>query len=242
MSNKSKAVLRKSGKASFDPKNFLAKVGGGKTILKCEKDEIVFLQGDVSDAIFYIQKGKIRLTVVSERGKEAVVGLLGVGHFFGENCLNGHPLRTTTATAIEECLVTRIAKAAMIATLHDQPNFSELFMADLLSRNSRIEEDLIDQLFNSSEKRLARALLLLANFGKEDGPAPIVGGKVSQETLAKMIGTTRSRVSHFMNKFRELGYIKYNGDLEIRNSLLNVVLYDKPEIRQERSSLGGEVR
>ena len=240
MSNKSKAVLRKSDKASFNPKNFLAKVGGGKTVLKCEKDEIVFLQGDVADAIFYIQKGKIKLTVVSERGKEAVVGLLGAGHFFGENCLNGHPLRITTATAIEECLITRIAKAAMIATLHDQPNFSELFMADLLSRNSRIEEDLIDQLFNSSEKRLARALLLLANFGKESGPAPIVGN--SQKTLAKMIGTTRSRVSHFMNKFRELGYIKYNGDLAIHNSLLNVVLYDKPEIRQERSSLGGEDR
>jgi CRP/FNR family transcriptional regulator, cyclic AMP receptor protein len=239
--NKSKAVFRKSGKASFDPKNFLAKVGGGKTALKCEKDEIVFLQGDVADAIFYIQKGKIKLTVVSDRGKEAVVGLLGAGHFFGESCLNGHPLRITTATAIEECLVTRIAKEAMIATLHDQPNFSELFMADLLSRNSRIEEDLIDQLFNSSEKRLARALLLLANFGKENGPAPIVG-KFSQELLAEMIGTTRSRVSHFMNKFRQLGYIKYNGNLEIHNSLLNVVLYDKPEIRQERGSLGGEGR
>ena len=236
-----KAVLRKSGRASFDPKNFLAKVGGGKTILKCEKDEIVFLQGDVADAIFYIQKGKIKLTVVSDRGKEAVVGLLGAGHFFGESCLNGHPLRITTATAIEECLITRIAKEAMIATLRDQPNFSELFMADLLSRNSRIEEDLIDQLFNSSEKRLARALLLLANFGKESAPAPIVG-KFSQELLAEMIGTTRSRVSHFMNKFRQLGYIKYNGNLEIHNSLLNVVLYDKPEIRQERSSLGGEGR
>jgi len=197
VSNQSKAVLRKSGKASFDSKNFLAKVGGGKTLLKCQKDDVVFSQGDVSDAIYYIQKGKIRLTVVSERGKEAVVGFLGVGHFFGENCLNGHPLRITTATAIDECLITRIAKAAMIATLRDQPRFSELFIADLLSRNNRIEEDLIDQLFNSSEKRLARALLLLANFGKEGAPAPIVG-KFSQETLAKLIGTTRSRVSHFM--------------------------------------------
>ena len=230
-----------SGKASFDPKNFLAKVGGGKTILKYHRDETVFSQGDISDAIFYIQKGKIQLTVVSERGKEAVLGLIGVGHFFGENCLNGHPLRITTATAIEECLITRIAKAAMIATLRGEPKFSELFMADLLSRNSRIEEDLIDQLFNSSEKRLARALLLLANFGKEAGPSPIVG-KFSQETLAKMIGTTRSRVSHFMNKFRELGYIKYNGNLEIHSSLLNVVLYDRPETRQERSSLAGEGR
>jgi CRP/FNR family cyclic AMP-dependent transcriptional regulator len=190
--------LRGRRKASFDPKNFLAKMGAGKTILNCQKDEIVFSQGDVSDAIFYIEKGKIKLTVVSERGKEAVVGLLGAGHFFGENCLNSHPLRTTTATAIDECLIMRIAKAAMIATLRDQPRFSELLMADLLSRNSRIEEDLIDQLFNSSEKRLARVLLLLANFGKEGVPAPIVG-KFSQETLAKMIGTTRSRVSHFMN-------------------------------------------
>ena len=170
MSRKSKAVLRKSDRASFDPKNFLAKVGEGKTISKYQKDQIVFSQGDVADAIFYIQKGKIKLTVVSERGKEAVVGLLGAGHFFGESCLNGHPLRITTATAIEECLITRIAKEAMIATMHDQPKFSELFMADLLSRNSRIEEDLIDQLFNSSEKRLARVLLLLANFGKEDAP------------------------------------------------------------------------
>jgi CRP-like cAMP-binding protein len=241
VSKKSKAVLRKNGKASFNPKNFLAKVGGGKTMLTCQKDEIVFSQGDVSDAIFYIQKGQIKLTVVSERGKEAVVGLIGVGHFFGENCLNGHPLRITTATAIDECLITRIAKAAMIAALHDQPKFSELFMVDLLSRNGRIEEDLIDQLFNSSEKRLARTLLLLANFGKEGAPSPVVP-KFGQETLAKMIGTTRSRVSHFMNKFRELGYIKYNGDLEIHNSLLNVVLYDKPEIRRERSSLGGEGR
>jgi CRP/FNR family transcriptional regulator, cyclic AMP receptor protein len=241
VSNKSKAVSRKSASVSFDPKSFLAKVGGGKTILKCHKDEIVFSQGDVSDAIFYIQKGKIKLTVISERGKEAVVGLIGAGHFFGENCLNGHPLRITTATAFDECLITRIAKAAMIASLRDQPKFSELFIADLVSRNGRIEEDLIDQLFNSSEKRLARALLLLASFGQEGGPAPIVG-KFSQEILAKMIGTTRSRVGHFMNKFRKLGYIKYNGGLEIHNSLLNVVLYDKPEIRQKRSSLGGEGR
>jgi CRP-like cAMP-binding protein len=213
----------------FDPHAFLAVVGDGKTISKYQKGQIIFSQGDVGDAVFYLQKGKIKLTVVSERGKEAVVGLLGQGHFFGEGCLNGHPLRVTTAIAIEACLVTRIAKAAMIATMHDEPQFSELFMADLLSRNSRIEEDLIDQLFNSSEKRLARALLLLANFGKEDAPEPIVG-KFSQEVLAEMIGTTRSRVSHFMNKFRKLGYIKYNGKLEIHNSLLNVVLYDKPKI------------
>lgn len=225
MSNKSKAVLRKSGKASFDNKNFLAKVGGGKTILKCHKDEIVFSQGDVSDAIFYIQKGKIKLTVISERGKEAVVGLIGAGHFFGENCLNGHPLRITTATAFDECLITRIAKAAMIASLRDQPKFSELFIADLVSRNGRIEEDLIDQLFNSSEKRLARTLLSLANFGKDDAPQPVTA-KISQETLADIIGTTRPRVSFFMNRFRKLGFIDYNGDLKINSSLLSVVLRD----------------
>jgi CRP/FNR family transcriptional regulator, cyclic AMP receptor protein len=227
----------KKKKAAFDPNVFLAIVGDGKSISKYQKDEIVFSQGDVGDAVFYIQKGKIKLTVVSERGKEAVVGILGPDHFFGEGCMNGHPLRVTTATAIDQSVITRIPKAAMIATLHDEPKFSELFMADLLSRNSRIEEDLIDQLFNSSEKRLARVLLFLANFGKDATVEPIIG-KFSQETLAEMIGTTRSRVSFFMNKFRKLGYIKYNGKLEIRNSLLNVVLYDKPEIRKHDASEG----
>jgi CRP-like cAMP-binding protein len=227
---KSRAGLRARGLAAFDPKNFLAKVGEGKAVSTYKRAQIVFSQGDVADAVFYILKGKIKLTVVSERGKEAVVGLLGPGHFFGEGCLNGHLLRVTSATTIDECLITRIAKPAMIAIMHDQPKFSELFMADLLNRNSRIEEDLIDQLFNSSEKRLARVLLLLANFGKDEAPEPIVG-KFSQEILAEMIGTTRSRVSHFMNKFRKLGYIKYNGKLEIHNSLLNVVLYDKPHIK-----------
>src|ERR1700741_5263735 len=188
-------------------------------------ERIVFRQGDPADAVFYIQKGKIKLTVVSERGKEAVVGILEPGHFFGEGCLNGHPLRVTTATAIEQSLITRIPKAEMIATLHDQPEFSELFIADLLSRNSRIEEDLIDQLFNSSEKRLARTLLLLAKFGKEATVEPIIG-KFSQETLAEMIGTTRSRVSFFMNKFRKLGYIEYNGKIKVNTSLLSVVLHD----------------
>jgi CRP/FNR family transcriptional regulator, cyclic AMP receptor protein len=220
-------------KTAFDPKMFLAKVGDGKTISQYQKDQIVFSQGDIADAVFYIQKGRIKLTVVSERGKEAVVGILEPKHFFGEGCPNGHPLRVTTATAIDQSLVTRINKAAMIATLHDQSEFSELFMADLLNRNSRIEEDLID----SSEKRLARVLLLLANFGKEATVEPIVG-KFSQETLAEMIGTTRSRVSFFMNKFRKLGYIEYNGKLEIRSSLLNVVLYDKPEIRKNDASDG----
>lgn len=215
--------------AAFDPKTFLAKVGEGKTISEYRKGEVVFSQGAVADAVFYIQKGEIKLTVISEQGKEAVVGILGSDHFFGEGCLNGHPLRTATATAIDECLITRISKAAMIAIMRDEPKFSELFMAHLLSRNSRIEEDLIDQLFNSSEKRLARLLLLLANYGKDAKPEPIIG-KFSQETLAEMIGTTRSRVSFFMNKFRKLGYIEYNGKLEIHNSLLNVVLFDKPAI------------
>ena len=210
--------------SSFSPK------WARESSIEISKGSDCFSQGDAADAVFYILKGKIKLTVVSERGKEAVVGILGTGHFFGEGCLNGHPLRVTTAIAIEECVITRIAKAAMIAAMHDEPKFSELFMADLLSRNSRIEEDLIDQLFNSSEKRLARVLLLLANFGKEGGPEPIVG-KFSQEILAEMVGTTRSRVSHFMNKFRKLGYIEYNGKLEIHNSLLNVVLYDKPQTK-----------
>ena len=223
---------RRSGeeRASFDPKKFLAKVGDGKAIAEYQKDQVVFAQGDVADAVFYLQKGRVKITVVSEQGKEAVIGIVQASHFFGEGCLNGHPLRITTATAIAGCLITRISKAAMIATMHDESEFSELFMAYLLSRNSRIEEDLIDQLFNSSEKRLARLLLLLANFGKEGKTEPVIGG-FSQETLAEMIGTTRSRVSFFMNKFRKLGYIDYNGKLEIHNSLLNVVLYDKPEVR-----------
>jgi CRP/FNR family transcriptional regulator, cyclic AMP receptor protein len=221
--------VRKRVKASFDPKEFLAKVGEGKTISKYRKDQIVFSQGQIADAVFYIQKGKVKLTVISEQGKEAVVAILGPGDFFGEGCLNGHPLRIATTRAMDESLITRLEKAAMIATLHKEPDFSELFMSYLLTRNSRIEEDLIDQLFNSSEKRLARLLLLLANFGKEGKPEPIVG-KFSQETLAEMIGTTRSRVSFFMNKFRKLGFIEYNGKLEIHNSLLSVILYDKPEI------------
>src|SRR5579864_8657951 len=230
--------MERKGKLPFDPKVFLSKVNGGRAIHDYRKNKIVFRQGDPADAVFYIQMGKIKLTVVSERGKEAVVGILEPSHFFGEGCLNGHPLRVTTATAIEQSLITRIPKAEMIATLHDQPGFSELFMADLLSRNSRIEEDLIDQLFNSSEKRFARVLLLLANFGKEATVEPI--GKFSQETLAEMIGTTRSRVSFFMNKFRKLGYIEYNGKLEVHNSLLNMVLHDKPEIKTSDEPIGTE--
>jgi CRP-like cAMP-binding protein len=214
---------------SFDTKSFLARVGDGQSVGKYRKGQIVFSQGDAGDAVFYIQKGKAKLTVVSEQGKEAVVAILGPGHFFGEGCLNGHPLRIATTRAVDECVITRLEKATMIATIHNEPEFSELFMAYLLTRNSRIEEDLIDQLFNSSEKRLARLLLLLANFGKEGRPEPIVG-KFSQETLAEMIGTTRARVSFFMNKFRKLGFIEYNGKLEVHNSLLNMVLHDMPKI------------
>jgi CRP/FNR family transcriptional regulator, cyclic AMP receptor protein len=213
----------------FDPKAFLSKVGVGKTILRFEKNQRVFEQGDVADAVFYIQDGSVKLTVLSEQGKEAVVGILEPGQFFGEGCLNGHPLRIATTTAMEECVITSISKEAMIAALHNEPRFSELFMMYLLTRNSRIEEDLIDQLFNSSEKRLARLLLLLAHFGKEGRPQPILLD-MSQETLAEMIGTTRSRVSYFMNKFRKLGLISYNGKIEVHNSLLNAVLHEKPEI------------
>jgi CRP/FNR family cyclic AMP-dependent transcriptional regulator len=231
--------MKRKRELPFDPKEFLAQAGGGKTISKYRKDQIVFSQGEAANAVFYIQQGKVKLTVVSEQGKEAVIAILGPGHFFGEGCLNGHSLRIATTRAIDECVITRVEKATMIATIHSEPEFSELFMSYLLTRSSRIEEDLIDQLFNSSEKRLARLLLLLANFGKEGRPEPIVG-KYSQETLAEMIGTTRSRVSFFMNKFRKLGFIEYNGTLEINNSLLNVVLYDKPEIRRKDEATDAE--
>ena len=222
----------KSIQVAFDPKAFLAIVGDGKAILQFQKDQVVFSQGDAADSVFYIQEGRVKVVVISEQGKEAVVGIFGAGQFFGEGCMNGHSVRIATTTAMEDSLVTAITKTAMLAALQDQPKFSELFMAYLLSRNSRIEEDLIDQLFNSSEKRLARLLLLLANFGKEGSAQPIVPN-ISQETLAEMIGTTRSRVSFFMNKFRKLGFISYNGKIEVNSSLLNAVLYDKPEIKRE---------
>jgi CRP/FNR family transcriptional regulator, cyclic AMP receptor protein len=224
--------LKKKVKAPFDPQKFLAKVGEGKIVSTYRTNQIVFSQGEIADAVFYVQEGKIKLTVVSEQGKEAVVAILGPGHFFGEGCLNGHPLRIATARAVDGCVITRLEKATMIVTVHQKPEFSELFMSYLLTRNSRIEEDLIDQLFNSSEKRLARLLLLLANFGKEGKPEPIVG-KFSQEMLAEMIGTTRSRVSKFMNKFRELGFVSYNGTIEVHSALLSVLLNDKPQIRRD---------
>jgi len=223
--------VEKPDKDMFDPRIFLAKVGTGKQVLEFHKNQHVFEQGDVADTVFYIQRGKVKLTVVSEQGKEAVVAILEPGQFFGEGCMNGHPLRIATTTAIEDCVITSITKAAMITAIHDEPRFSELFMAYLLTRNSRIEEDLIDQLFNSSERRLARLLLLLANFGKEGSPQPI-SPNISQETLAEMIGTTRSRVSYFMNKFRKLGLISYNGHIEVHNSLLSAVLHEKPLLRE----------
>ena len=224
--------MEKPAKDSFDPQMFLAKVGAGKTILELHKDQRIFAQGDAADSVFYIQSGRVKLTVLSQQGKEAVVAILEPGQFFGEGCLNGHLLRIATTTAMEECLITSITKEAMIALLHTEPKFSEMFMAYLLTRNSRVEEDLIDQLFNSSEKRLARLLLLLAHFGKEGRPQPI-NPAISQETLAEMIGTTRSRVSFFMNKFRKLGLISYNGKIEVHSSLLNAVLHEKPEIKAE---------
>jgi CRP/FNR family transcriptional regulator, cyclic AMP receptor protein len=217
-------------KPPFDPKVFLAKINGGRSVADYRKGQIVYTQGQLADSVFYIQSGKVRKTVVSEQGKEAVIALLGTGDFFGEGCLTGEPLRLATVSAMTECVIVRIAKADITRVIHKEPAFAELFIAHLLSRNSRVEEDLVDQLFNSSEKRLARILLLLANFGKEGRPEPIIA-KISQETLAEMIGTTRSRVSHFMNKFRELGLIDYNGHIEVHSALLNVVLHEKPEIR-----------
>jgi CRP-like cAMP-binding protein len=219
-------------KNSFDPLAFLAKVGTGKTISVYRKEQIIFSQGEVADTIFYIQKGGVKVVVLSDQGKEAVVGILEPGQFFGEGCMNGHSLRIATSTATEESLITSISKSAMIAVLHDEPKFSELFVAYLLTRNSRVEDDLIDQLFNSSEKRLARLLLLLAKFGKEGSPTPI-SPNISQETLAEMIGTTRSRVSFFMNKFRKLGLISYNGKIEVHNSLLDAVLREKPQLQRD---------
>ena len=220
---------------SFDPLAFLAKVGTGKTISVYQKGQVIFAQGEVADTVFYIQKGSVKVVVLSDQGKEAVVGILEPGQFFGEGCLNGHSLRISTSAALEESLITAITKPAMIAVLHDEPKFSELFVAYLLTRNSRVEEDLIDQLFNSSEKRLARLLLLLANFGKEGNPTPI-RPTISQETLAEMIGTTRSRVSFFLNKFRKLGFISYNGKIEVHSSLLDAVLREKPQLQRNEKT------
>jgi CRP-like cAMP-binding protein len=223
------AKKKKEKTAPFDPKAFLATVNGGRSISKYRKGQMVFSQGKPADAVFYILKGKVKVTVVSEQGKEAVVAILGPDEFCGEGCLTGQPLRLATAVAMTECEIMRLEKATMIRVIHEEPAFAEMFVSHLLARTSRVEADLVDQLFNSSEKRLARALLLLANFGKEGRPEPIIAN-ISQETLAEMIGTTRSRVSFFMNKFRKLGLIDYNGQIEIHPALLNVVLHEEPHI------------
>jgi CRP/FNR family transcriptional regulator, cyclic AMP receptor protein len=213
--------------ASFDPKSFLARVGEGRSITRFRKGQIVFSQGDPADAVFYVQSGKAKVTVVSEQGKEAVVTVLGKGNFFGEGCLAGQTQRIATVVTMVDSVIARLERTAIVRVIRQQPAFSELFIAHLLDRTIRVEADLVDQLFNSSEKRLARMLLLLANFGKEGKPEAVIA-KISQETLAEMIGTTRSRVSFFMNKFRKLGFIDYNGGIEVHSSLLNVVLHDQP--------------
>jgi CRP/FNR family cyclic AMP-dependent transcriptional regulator len=211
-------------KQSFNPKSFLAKANGGKTMKKYIVNDRIFAQGDAADSIFYIQEGRVKLTVLSRQGKEAVIALLGSGDFFGEGCLAGQLVRMATAVALSECAIVQLAKREMIRVLREEARFSEMFVAHLLSRNIKIEEDLIDQLFNSSEKRLARVLLLLANFGKPGQPKTVIP-KVSQETLAEIVGTTRSRVSFFMNRFRKLGFVDYShGTLEVHSSLLNIVL------------------
>jgi CRP/FNR family cyclic AMP-dependent transcriptional regulator len=212
--------------APFNPKAFLSKIGNGKTMLKLLKNQSIFSQGDASDAVFYIQQGKIKLTVVSSKGKEAVIAVLEPTQFFGEGCLIGQPFRMATANSMEGSTLVRIEKSAMTRVLHEDPAFSELFMTYLLSRNSRIEEDLVDHIFHSSEKRLARILLLLAHYGDENYNVDLLIPKISQETLADMVGTTRSRVSFFMNRFRKLGFIEYKGGLKIHSSLLNFVLHD----------------
>jgi CRP/FNR family transcriptional regulator, cyclic AMP receptor protein len=217
--------MARKAKTTFDPKIFLATVNHGRTVSTYPREAVVFEQASPADAVFYIRKGRIKIVVASQQGKEAVVAVLGAGEFFGEGCLIGQPLRLATAQAMVDSEVMRVGKAEMIRVLHDEPAFGEVFMAHLLTRNSRIEEDLADQLFNSSEKRLARTLLLLANFGKEGKAQPITA-KISQETLAEIVGTTRPRVNSFMNKFRKLGFIDYNGDLKVHNSLLSVILRD----------------
>ena len=210
----------------FDSKKFLSTIDGGRKIVAFAKKQTIFAQGDPSDAVFYIQKGKVRLTVVSKIGKEATIGILNEGDFFGESCLTGRPLRLGSATAMTECSVMRIGKKSMLEVLHREHEFSDMFVAYLLTRNVRYEVDLVDQLFNSSEKRLARILLLLAHFGKEDKPEPVIP-RITQESLAEMVGTTRSRVSFFMNRFKKLGFVEYDGSgMKVHSSLLNVVLHD----------------
>ena len=231
--------MKRKAKLPFDPKVFLSKANGGRSVTDYTKNQIVYAQGDPADSVFYIHKGKAKVTVLSEQGKEAVVTLLATGDFFGEGCLAGQPLRMATVSTLEESAIARMSKADILRVIHEEPTFAEMFMSHLLARNIRVEEDLVDQLFNSSEKRLARVLLLLANFGKDGKPEPVIA-KISQETLAEMIGTTRSRVNFFMNKFRQLGLINYNGRIEVHSSLLNVVLHEKPEIKSRDQTIGAE--
>jgi CRP/FNR family cyclic AMP-dependent transcriptional regulator len=214
-------------RALFDPAVFLATAALGRDISSYSKKDTIFAQGDDADAVFYIKKGKVKVAVISKQGKEAIVALLGPDEFVGEGCLIGQPKRLATASAMSECEIMRVEKTEIQRVLLDEPAFSQMFVSHILARNARVEEDLVDQLFNSTEKRLARLLLMLANFGKEGKTEPILA-KISQETLAEMIGTTRSRVSHFMNKFRQLGFIDYNGHLEVHNSLVGVLLADQP--------------
>jgi CRP/FNR family cyclic AMP-dependent transcriptional regulator len=217
----------KSGNENFVPADFLAKIGDGRTIDEVQKGKSIFAQGEVATAVFYVQKGRIRISVISKAGKEATVALLGAGSFLGEECLTALKMqRVTSATALIASTVLRIERDEMIRVLHEEQTFSEVFVAYLLARNARSQEDLVDQLFNSSEKRLARALLLLAQFGKDDTAPETVIPKISQVVLAEMIGTTRSRVNYFMNRFRQMGFIEYNGKLKIHTSLLNVILHD----------------
>jgi len=225
-------MSKRARKFAFNVQTFLNTVDGGRTIENYEAKHKLYTQGDNADAVYYILSGRVKVSVTSKQGKEAVVAIHSKGEFFGEGSLNGHRLRLSTVETMTECTIMRIERAAMMKVLHDEPKFSEMFVAYLLSRNARIEEDLVDQLFNSSEKRLARVLLLMANFGKEGKPEPIIA-KISQETLAQIIGTTRSQVNTFMNKFRQMGFINYNGNLEVNNSLLNVILHDNPQLRRE---------
>jgi CRP/FNR family cyclic AMP-dependent transcriptional regulator len=225
------AALKISALPEFDAPYFLTCPGNGKAITDYKKNQNIFSQGENADSVCYIVNGRIKLTVLSEQGKEAVVGLLEPGQFFGESCLNGHPVRTVTTTTMEDCTIVTINKSVMLAHLRDEPSFAEFFVAYLLSRNNRIEEDLIDQLFNSSEKRLARLLLILAHYGEEGTSHPI-DIDISQETLAEMIGTTRSRVSFFMNKFRKLGFVSYDGHIQVHSSLLDAVLNEKPHLQR----------
>jgi CRP/FNR family cyclic AMP-dependent transcriptional regulator len=218
-----------SKKSAPDPEAIIAKLNGGKSEAVYQRDQVVYSQGEAADSVFYVQSGKVKVTVVSEEGKEAVVAILLPGSFCGEECLTGHKLRMSTVKALTECRLVRMAKASTMRALHDDHQFSELFTSYLMERNIRVQEDLVDQLLNSTEKRLARLLLILANYGKEDRPDPIVP-KINQETLAEMIGTSRTHVNFFMNKFRQLGFIEYNGDIKVNRSLLNMLLHEKPQI------------